>query len=241
MKNWKLYIWRALEGIAIVITIFITPAALYFQYQSLQEQKILGAWQLITTKAKGNSGKIQALEFLNSKGVPLVGVDLSNAYLSGVNLKGANLQGVNFTNANLNDANFEGADLQGATFDGAWLGDTHFDGAHNLDGTRFVKSVNITADGTEVRWVVLTGANFAGVDLSRVDFSDVSLFQADFTGADLSGAKFFDTSDLETARLDGAFVSKYSPTLPTAPEGYEFVISKTPPKDGKIFIELIKK
>ena len=134
MKNWKLYIWRVLEGIAIIITIFITPAALYFQYQSLQEQKILGAWQLITTKAEGNSGKIQALEFLNSKGVPLVGVDLSNAYLRGVNLKGANFEGANFTGASLIRAHFEGANFTGADLYNADFIGAHFNGAWWDDG-----------------------------------------------------------------------------------------------------------
>ncbi len=175
MKNLKLYIWRVLEGIAIVITIFITPAALYFQYQSLQEQKILGAWQLITTKASGNSGKIQALEFLNSKGVPLVGVDLSNAYLSGVNLKGAILLNADFTGANVDDANFTGAFLDDADFTGAYL------------------------------W-------------------SVNLKGADCTGANFEGAFVYSADD-----------------LPIAPKGYEFLRSKTPPKDGKIYIELIKK
>ncbi len=132
MKNWKLYIWRVLEGIGIIAAIF----GLVLQYQSLQEQKILGAWQLITTKVSGNSGKIQALEFLNSKGVPLVGVDLSKAYLRGVNLKGANLQGADFELADLSDAHFEGADLQNTKFKGADLSDAHFEGA-NLSGARF--------------------------------------------------------------------------------------------------------
>lgn len=215
MKNWKLYIWRVLEGIAIVITIFITPAALYFQYQSLQEQKILGAWQLITTKAKGNSGKIEALEFLNSKGVPLVGVDLSKAYLSGVNLKGANILNADFTNADLNDANFEGANLRGVNFIGADLFKANFTGAD------------------------LWSVNFTGAYLRGVNFTEADLSNANFTGAFLAGANFTNAY-LRGVNFDGAFVSKHYPKLPTAPKGYEFVVSKTPPKDGKIFIELIK-
>ncbi len=172
-KNWNTQVWKAqASAILTMVGAVIACLSFYFQYQSLQEQKILGAWQLITTKSSGNSGKIQALEFLNFKGVPLVGVYLSNAYLAGVNLKGANLRGANFTNADLSGAHFEGADLMGATFHGAWLGDAHFEGAHNLSGTRFVKSVNITADHTTVRWVNLTGANFASAIVDNTIFKE---------------------------------------------------------------------
>ena len=191
MKNWKLYIWRVLEGVGIIAAI----VGLVLQYQSLQEQKILGAWQLITTKASGNSGKIQALEFLNSKGVPLVGVDLSNAYLVGVNLKGAILQLANFTKVDLSDADFIGANLRGVNFTGANL------------------------------W----GVDFIGADLLDANFKGAFLIGADFTGANLSNANF-----------TGAFVY-FADFLPTPPKGYQFVVSKMPPKDGKNFIELIKK
>ena len=191
MKNWKLYIWRVLEGIGIIAAIF----GLVLQYQSLQEQKILGAWQLITTKASGNSGKIQALQFLNSKGVPLVGVDLSNAYLRGVNLKGANLQGVNFTNANLNDANFEGADLQGATFEGAILKKAIFANA------------------------MLEFANFKGANLTDANFASAIVENTIFKESWIQAIELQRTSP--------------SATVTFSPVGTS--------KDGKIFIELIKK
>jgi|GEM_PF-5744302 len=151
MKNWKLYIWRVLEGIAIIAAI----VGLVLQYQSLQEQQILGAWQLITTKASGNSGKIQALEFLNSKGVPLVGVDLSKAYLWSVNLNGANLRGANFTGAALIRANFEGAVLKNTKFKGAVLFQSHFEYAFftkanfshtDLEGAHFDNLLDLNAE-----------------------------------------------------------------------------------------------
>ena len=154
MKNWKLYIWRVLEGVGIIAAI----VGLVLQYQSLQEQKILGAWQLITTEAKGNSGKIEALEFLNSKGVPLVGVDLSKAYLGGVNLKGANLQGANFTEADLSDANFEGADLQNTKFNGAVLKKAIF--------------ANAMLEFANFKGANLTDANFASATVESTIFKD---------------------------------------------------------------------
>jgi hypothetical protein len=183
MNNWKLYIWRVLEGIGIIAAIF----GLVLQYQSLQEQKILGAWQLITTKAGGNASKIQALEFLNSKGVPLVGVDLSIEFLVNVNLQNAYLWKTIFRGARLDYANFTNADLQNA------------------------------------------------------DFSFAHLHRVSFTDANLTDAIFAEAHDIDITKFDGAWVREDYPTLPTPPKGYEFVLSKTPPKDGKIFIELIKK
>ena len=108
--------------------------------------------------------------------------------------------------------------LFGAHFNGAELYDTIFEGAifENVNDSDF------------------TDADFIGAYLTDADFNDPDFTKADLTGADFTGASFWD------ANFEGAFVY-FANLLPTAPEGYEFVISKTPSKDGKIFIELIKK
>lgn len=78
---------RLFEPLAIIIAVF----ALLFQIYQLreqshewqqekmarQEERIARAWQLLTTRAPGNSGKVQALEFLAKNDVPLVNLDLS--------------------------------------------------------------------------------------------------------------------------------------------------------------------
>lgn len=56
-------------------------------------QKHYQAWQVIdTAQGKGGSeGRIDALQELDSDGVPLVGVDAKDAFLQGVQLDRANL------------------------------------------------------------------------------------------------------------------------------------------------------
>jgi hypothetical protein len=62
------------------------------------KQKHYQAWQVINSaQGKGGSGgRIDALEELHRDAVPLVGVDVSDAFLQGVDLNGANLLRGNF-------------------------------------------------------------------------------------------------------------------------------------------------
>lgn len=68
------------------------------QKQESEQNAIARAWEIVGRKASGNSGKIEALEFLNKKGIPLIGIDLSekthggSVWLSRVDLMGANLE-----------------------------------------------------------------------------------------------------------------------------------------------------
>ena len=67
---WKVSTWlcrpakdsfRIIELLAILIAIF----AFFLELGNRQEEREARAWQLLTTKASGNSGKVGALEFLN--------------------------------------------------------------------------------------------------------------------------------------------------------------------------------
>jgi hypothetical protein len=69
-----------LEKLTFSITAlaFLAAAkAIILQKEAIEKQEIIGAWQLLTTKASGNSGKKEAIEFLASKGAHLSGIDLS--------------------------------------------------------------------------------------------------------------------------------------------------------------------
>jgi len=114
-----------------VLGLFLSLGAFALDYREKVEERTVRAWQLLTTKAPGNSGKIQALEYLAKRdgfwcdegdclitlktSTPLIGIDLSTedgktaSYLSGANLFHANLQW-----ASLQRANLVGADLSGA-------------------------------------------------------------------------------------------------------------------------------
>jgi hypothetical protein len=140
------------------------------------KQRHYQAWQVINTaQGKGGSGgRIEALQELNADKVPLVGVDVSSAFLQGMQLKKANLLRSNFNaadvrNSNLSDCNFTLANLNSA----------------NLRGS------------------VLDHANFAEADLRNTDLTGSSLVDADLSGSalDNSDLRSADLKDLQWQHL----------------------------------------
>ena len=91
-------------------------------------EAIVRAWSILTTPAPGNSGKVNALEYLASQGVPLIGIDLSCSAMDGIERQGnskepcsrpvylekldlSRWEEVLLENANLRYANISGADF----------------------------------------------------------------------------------------------------------------------------------
>ena len=205
------------------------------QKKAIEKQEIIGAWQLLTTKACGNSGKKEAIEFLASRGVPLSGIDLSAethggpVYLEGlfkdftgdrgeIDLTNANfskafLFRANFSKTNLIDADFSKADLYKANFSKANLWYTDFSEA-DLHKANF--------SNADLFW-----ANFSKTNLAGADFSEADLHEANFSEANLTGADFSE-ANLSEANFSEAciFYSMGPPYLPTAPQDYEFVIDE---------------
>ena len=87
-------VWLWTEVAAVVIGLLaIIPATIAFWFdwndrklqreairidlEDRKTQRIAQAWQLITQPAPGNSGKGPALEYLNSQGIHLTGIDLA--------------------------------------------------------------------------------------------------------------------------------------------------------------------
>ena len=62
--------------IAAVMTVFLTIVAFWIDYGDREEERIHRAWSLLTTKAPGNSGKREAIQYLYKQGVLLRGLDL---------------------------------------------------------------------------------------------------------------------------------------------------------------------
>src|SRR4029077_6623927 len=93
--------WKFLEVLEYMSSLSILFAVLSYFSESGDrlKQKHYQAWQVINTaQGKGGSGgRIEALQELDADGVPLVGVDVSGAFLQGVRLPNAGL-----TRANLN-------------------------------------------------------------------------------------------------------------------------------------------
>src|SRR5712675_930739 len=167
LSNWTfLHVVDYLRSFGIIVAVVF-----YFSESGDRlKQKHYQAWQVINTAQGkgGNGGRLDALQELNEDRVPLVGVDVSGAFLQGLHLEKANLARANlsvadvrnavlptidFSDANLRSANFRDSNCRGATFRGATLDD----------------------------------ADFSGADLSGADFSGATLASSDLRNADLRG------------------------------------------------------
>jgi Pentapeptide repeats (8 copies) len=161
-----------LEVLEYLGSLSVLVAVIFYFAESgdRRKQKHYQAWQVINTaQGKGGSGgRIEALTELNEDGVPLVGVDVSGAFLQGVrlikaslsrstfetaDLRNAVLRSSDFRYANLHSANLRGADASGAAFTSAALMDSD-----------------------------LNGANLSGADLTSADLSDADLRNANLNG-----------------------------------------------------------
>ena len=102
--EWCVYLlsnWTFPEVLEYLSSFGVLVAVLFYFAESGDrlKQKHYQAWQVINTAQGkgGNGGRIDALQELNRDGVPLVGVDLSMAFLQGIQLKGVNLPRANLT------------------------------------------------------------------------------------------------------------------------------------------------
>src|SRR3954468_5852785 len=120
--------WTFVIVLEYLGSLSILVAVFFYFHDSENRVKLrhYQAWQVINTaQGKGGSGgRIEALQELNEDRIPLVGVDLSGAFLQGVRLQHANLLRANMSAAdlrgsNLTNANFAFADLHDANFRGA--------------------------------------------------------------------------------------------------------------------------
>jgi len=164
--------WSFLAVLEYMGTFSVLIAVIFYFSESgnRTKQRHYQAWQVINTaQGKGGSGgRIEALQQLNEDNVPLVGVDVSSAFLQGLRLRNADLlradfssadlrksdlTGVNLTLANLNSANLRGAVLDQARFDQADLS-------------------NADLNGTSLIGVDLSGAILDGADLRFADLRD---------------------------------------------------------------------
>jgi len=190
-----------LVGLAIVLP---TGYALWNDLKDRKTQRNAQAWESVTRIAPGNSGKGPALEYLNSQGIPLVGISLSAkkndgaSYLMAVNLPDAILESANFSKANLESADFSRANLRKADLSGATLKSAKLSNA-NLKRAKLPQANLQDAD--------LTLANLWNADLSAVNLSEANLSETNLRKANLSGAYLW-KADLSKATLSEANLSK---------------------------------
>ncbi len=197
--------WSFLEVLEYLGTFSVLIAVIFYFSESGDriKQRHYQAWQVINTaQGKGGSGgRIEALQELNEDKVPLVGVDVSSAFLQGLKLQNANLlrsdfssadlrnsdlTGVNFTLANLSSANLRGAVLDHASFVQADLRNT------DLSGSSLV--------GVDLSEAVLDGADLRAADLRDIRWQHLkSVKMVNIAGVRNSPAGF-----LEWAQKNGA-------------------------------------
>ncbi|HEX6494607.1 MAG TPA: pentapeptide repeat-containing protein [Acidobacteriaceae bacterium] len=206
--DWMAYLlshWSFLEVLDYLGRFSILVAVVFYFSESGNriKQKHYQAWQVINTaQGKGGSGgRIEALQELNSDGVPLVGVDVSSAFLQGLKLERANLlrsdfsaadlrrsdlQFADFTNANLHSANFRESALEHASFQSADMTDTDLWGS-NLTGAK------------------LDDADMSGADLRFADLRNIQWKQLKkVTAANIAGVKNAPNGFVEWALKNGA-------------------------------------
>src|ERR1700719_3536527 len=183
LSRWTfLDVLEYLEGFSILFAVLF-----YFSESGDRlKQKHYQAWQVINTaQGKGGSGgRIEALQELNTDRVPLVGVDVSGAFLQGINLAKARLLRANFNSADLRDsdfhlADFTDADLKSANFRGGNLSKANFRRADLSD--------------SDLGEADLTDANLAGANLD----------DADLSGSNLAGVQWRDIASAKNATIEG--------------------------------------
>lgn len=191
LSNWTfLEVLGYLEGFSVLIAVIF-----YFSESGNRvKQKHYQAWQVVnTSQGKGGSGgRIEALQELNADRVPLVGVDVSGAFLQGIRLGRARLLRANFSAADVREGKFQSADFTDANLRSA-----------NFRGSDLSE---VTAQGAVWDESDLTGATLAGADLTSA-----SLANADLTDADLRGVRWEHIANIKNANLFG---------VKNAPEGF---------------------
>jgi hypothetical protein len=176
--------WVLLEVLEYLGTFSILIAAIFYFAESGDrvKQKHYQAWQVINTaQGKGGSGgRIDALQELNADKVPLVGIDLRDAFL----------QGINLDRADLSRSDFGSGDLRGSSLRGANLAYTSLNTA-NLRGSDLTRANLAHAE--------LTEADLSEANLSGVDLASARLDGADLRGASLADAKWTSIASLKAS------------------------------------------
>jgi hypothetical protein len=189
--------WSFLEVLEYLGTFSVLVAVIFYFSESGDriKQRHYQAWQVINTaQGKGGSGgRIEALQELNADKVPLVGVDVSSAFLQGLNLSGANLTRSDFSSADLRNSNLSAGDFTLANLNSA-----------NLRGS--------TLDGARLSEADLRDADLTGASLQGADLAGAALDNADLSNANLAGIDWQRVKSVRGVNLAG---------VRNAPSGFE--------------------
>ena len=187
--EWLAYLlgnWVFLEVLEYLGKFTVLIAVIFYFTGSgdRKKQKHYQGWQVINTaQGKGGSGgRIEALQDLNADRVPLVGVDLSGAFLLGVRLP----------HANLLRANLEKADIRGGVLTFADMQYANLQSANLRDGD---------LSYSKLIYANLEDADLWEADLSGVDLTEAMLDKADLRRADLHDLKWQEIASIKLANI----------------------------------------
>ena len=176
--------WSVFEVLEYMGSFSILIAVIFYFADSGDrlKQKHYQAWQVINTaQGKGGSGgRIEALQELNEDHVPLVGVDLSDAFLQEIHLIGADLRRSDLHGTDLKKAVLRKSDFEGSTLRSANLRGADLQSASLLDAN-------------------LTDADLAGASLRQANLRGSTLDRADLRDADLAEVR--DWRQIKSLRL----------------------------------------
>jgi uncharacterized protein YjbI with pentapeptide repeats len=205
-----------------IVGLFLALITFWIDYRGRVEERTVRAWQLLTTRASGNSGKGEALAYLNREDGLLCFEVLRGrlAWLHGddevsclIFLKGRTpLTGIDLSPPDkgtpddpLDDP--PGAYLQGADLTGAYLENANLTGAY-LENANITDASLRGANPVDLSGADMSRANLTRANLIRADLSFAVLFWADLSGANLHRAKLFaaglSEANLTRANLFGA-------------------------------------
>jgi hypothetical protein len=191
--EWLAYLlsnWSLLEVLEYLGTFSVLVAVIFYFSESGDriKQRHYQAWQVINTaQGKGGSGgRIEALQELNADKVPLVGVDVSSAFLQGLDLHGANLMRSDFSSADLRNSNLSSTDFTLSNLSSANLRNA------SLAHVRFIEADLQSAD--------LVDSNLEGADLSGTNLDDADLRRADLKNVQWQHIKSMKRTNLAATR-----------------------------------------
>jgi hypothetical protein len=191
--DWTAYYlsrWAFLEVLEYlgILSVLVAVAFYFTESGDRIKQKHYQAWQVINTaQGKGGSGgRIDALQELNADRVPLVGVDVSEAFLQGVQLNGADLLRANLDAADIRDCGLRAASLEFASLKSANL--RH--GDLRKTDLQYANLEESDLTGADLAGADLTGADLTGADLQNTDWKDARWQQIKaITGANIHGIR----------------------------------------------------
>ena len=222
------------------LSLLAAIGSLIVAHAALRSQRVVSAWQIVTSKDCGNSGKVSALEVLRRRNETISRIDFSWAnecdkelfvHLRGLNMRGQNLREIRMIRVDLSEADLRNADLRrakmsdvrlnGARMNGAELDHAELNAASVREAILLDASLNnVELKRSKMQKADMRGATLEGADLRYADLREVDLTganlkgsdlrKANLAGANLSGASF-DSAVLEGEELEGAWAWNHNP------------------------------